>query len=269
MSDDDRPREIPHGAGPAAPDGSGAVDPGEAELVSVEAVLLDMGGVILGLGEARGLPWGELDRRGREALLSLIRETGGEADETTLERFLFAPWRREYARRYSRGREAPWEPHAERLRRRTGASSSPEALLEAWAGPYLGGLRAVSGAQEALGRLITADLSLAVVSNVPLPGRLYRRVLEEQGVSAFFDRLCFSYDEGTRKPSPGLLRRALEALEAEAPRAVLLGDRRSTDVAAGRAAGLRTVWVRSPDDQGPEPNATIGSIVELPELLGL
>jgi putative hydrolase of the HAD superfamily len=269
MTDDDRPREIPHGAGPPASDGPGAAGAVETELAAVEAVLLDMGGVILDLGEARGLPWGELDRRGRQALLKLVRETGGEADEATLERLLFAPWRREYARRYARGREAPWEPHVERLHRRTGAAASPEALLEAWAGPYLHGLRTVSGAREALGRLVAADLSLALVSNVPLPGRFFRQALEEQGVSAFFDSLCFSYDEGTRKPSPGLLHRALEALGTEAPRAVLVGDRRSTDVAAGRAAGLRTVWVRSLDEEGPEPEATIGSIVELPELLGL
>ena len=269
MSADDRPREIPHGAGPPVPEGPGGPRPGEAELESVEAVLVDMGGVILDAGEARGLPWGELDRRGREGLLELVRETGGEADEATLERLFFAPWRREYAHRYARGREAPWEPHAERLARRTGAAASPEELLEAWAGPYLGGLRALSGAQEALGRLVAADLSLAVVSNVPMPGRLYRRVLEKQGIAAFFDRLCFSYDEGVRKPSPCLPRRALEALGSDASRAVLVGDRRSTDVAAGRAAGLRTIWVRSPDEQGPEPDATIGSLAELPELLGL
>jgi len=273
MSDEERPpepREIPHGAGPAVPGGPGGAGPEEPDLEAVGAVLLDMGGVILDLGEARGLPWGELDRRGRQELLELLRHTGGEeADEATLERFLFEPWRREYARRYRRGREAPWEPHVERLRRRTGATVEAERLLEAWAGPYLGGLRAVSGAEEALARLVAADLSLALVSNVPLPGRFFQRVLEEQGVAAFFDRLLFSYDEGTRKPSPGLLCRALEALDVGASHAIVVGDRRSTDVAAGYAAGLRTIWVRSPDDLGPDPDATIGSLVDLPELLGL
>lgn len=272
MSEDERPpepREIPHGAGPVVPDAPGAADPDEPELESVDAVLLDMGGVVLDLGEARGLPWGELERRGRVELLDLIRESGGAADEAALERSLFAPWRREYEARYRRGREAPWEPHVERLRRWTGAGAEPGALLEAWAGPYLRGLRTVSGAQEALGRLVAADLSLGLVSNVPLPGRFFRRVLEEQGVAAFFDSLCFSYDEGVRKPSPQLPRRALEALGTEPSRAILVGDRRSADVAAARAAGLRSVWVRSADGQGPEPDATIGSIVELPALLGL
>ncbi len=266
MSDDGAPPGAA-GAEPAAE--PVAFEPDEPELETVEAVLLDMGGVILDLGEARGLPWGELDRRGRLDLLELVRGTGGEADDPSLDRLLFEPWRREYAQRYRRGREASWGPHVARFRRRTGAAAEPRSFLEAWAGPYLKGLRTVSGAQEALGRLVSAGLSLALVSNVPLPGRLFRRVLEDQGVAAFFDSLCFSYDEGTRKPSPGLARRALERLGTDASRALVVGDRRSTDVAAARAAGLRAVWVRSRDELGPDPDATIGSVVELPELLGL
>lgn len=235
----------------------------------VKAVLLDMGGVILDLGEARGLPWGELERRGREELLALVRETGGEVSEDDLDRLLFTPWRREYERRYQRGREARWKDHVARLARVTGSSAPLERLLRAWAGPYLDGLRAVSGAQEALARLVAGDLSLALVSNVPLPGRFFERVLESQGLAAFFASVHFSYDEGARKPGPVLVRRALEALEAEPEEAVLVGDRRSTDVAAGRAAGLPTIWVRSGDDEGPEPDATIGSVVDLPALLGV
>lgn len=252
-------------------DGRGERSAPDPELDSrrVRAVLLDMGGVILDLGQARGLPWGELERRGREGLLSLLEETGGEAAEGDLDRLLFTPWRREHDRRYRRGREAPWQPHAARLGRGTGSSAPPDRLLAAWAGPYLDGLRAVSGAQEALARLVAGDLSLALVSNVPLPGRFFERVLEGQGLAAFFVSLHFSYDEGARKPGPVLVQRALEALDAAPEEAVLVGDRRSADVPAGRAAGLTTVWVRSPDDEGPEPDAVIGSAVELPALLGV
>lgn len=235
----------------------------------VRVVLLDLGGVVLDLGEARGLPRGELDRRGREALLELLAESGGRASEDELDRLLFTPWRREYRRRYRRGREAPWQPHLERLGRTAGSAATPERLLAAWAGPYLKGLRPVSGAQEALARLVSADLSLALVSNVPLPGRLFERSLEEQGLAAFFTSFHFSYDGAARKPGPRLLQAALEALDAGADEAVLVGDRRSADVAAARAAGVAAVWVRSPDQDGPEPDATIGSIVALPELLGM
>lgn len=235
----------------------------------VRAVLLDLGGVVLDLGEARGLPWGELERRGREALLELLAESGGRASEDDLDRLLFTPWRRQYRRRYRRGREARWGPHVERLGRATGSTAPPERLLAAWAGPYLKGLRPLSGAQEALARLVSADLPLALVSNVPLPGRYFERSLEEQGLAAFFGSFHFSYDGAARKPGPRLVQAALEALDAAPDEAVLVGDRRSVDVAAARAAGVAAVWVRSADQDGPEPDAVIGSLVELPELLGV
>jgi FMN phosphatase YigB (HAD superfamily) len=235
----------------------------------VRAVLLDMGGVVLDLGEGGGLPWGELERRGREELLARIAETGGQAAEADLDRLLFTPWRRVHDRRYRLGREAAWRPHVERLRRVTGSAVPPDRLLSAWAGPYLGSLRALSGVQETLARLVAADLTLALVSNVPLPGRYFERVLEEQGVASFFQSRHFSYDAGSRKPAPGLVQAAVAALGAEAEATVFVGDRRSTDVAAGRAAEITTVWVRSRDTDGPEPDAEIGSLAELPELLGI
>lgn len=236
---------------------------------AVEAVLLDLGGVVLDLGEASGLPWGELERQGREELLALIRESGGRARESDLDRLLFAPWRRGYDRRYRLGREAPWYPHLHRLRHATGARVPAGRLLSAWAGPYLRSLRPLSGAQETLARLTGAHLSLALVSNVPMLGRFFASALASLGLASSFRSLHFSYDAGTRKPAPGLVRAALEALAVEPEAAVLVGDRRSTDIAAGRAAEIATVWIESRDTDGPEPDATIGSLAELPGLLGI
>jgi|GEM_PF-312995 len=259
----------PHGAQPARPERAPAEDLHDDP--EIRAVLLDMGGVILDLGEARGLPWGELDRQGRVALLDRIREGGGTASADDLDRWLFTPWRRGYERRNQRGREESWGPHLARMQRLSGCRATRGSLLGAWAGPYLGGLRAVSGAQESLGRLVAADLRLGLVSNVPMPGSLYERVLAREGLAALFDALSFSYDRRARKPGPALVQRTVAVLEVEPSEAIMVGDRRSTDVAAGRAAGVRTVWVGADggDADGPEPDATIGSLVELPALLGL
>lgn len=266
--DDHEHSPIPGGESP----GDGSVDEpmdGLVERVEVRALLLDMGGVILDLGEARGLPWGELDRRGREALLERIRQAGGRAGAEDLDRWLFDPWRRGYARRGRRGREEPWGPHLARLQRGAGVEISRGGLLETWARPYLGELRVLPGVQEALSRLVAADLSLALVSNVPMPGSFYRRVLERAGLAPFFRRSLFSYDQRSRKPGPAMLQRALVSLGVEPEEAVMVGDRRSSDIAAGHAAGVRTVWVEGPDADGPEPDRVISSVVELPELLGL
>ena len=66
-----------------------------------------------------------------------------------------------------------------------------------------------------------------------------------------------------------MLRAALAALGASAEEALMVGDRRAADVAAGRAAGVETVWIRSAFDDGPEPDHVIGSLAELPDLPGL
>ncbi|MGH9464874.1 MAG: HAD family hydrolase, partial [Thermoanaerobaculia bacterium] len=110
-------------------------------------------------------------------------------------------------------------------------------------------------------------LRLAVCSNVPLPGILYRRLLVRHRLAEPIESFHFSYDEGSRKPSPAMLRAALKALEVAPAQAVMVGDRRSTDVAAGRAAGTRTVWIRSEDGGGPQAEHTIRGIAELPALL--
>lgn len=233
----------------------------------IEAVLLDMGGVLLSLDNARGLPDSRQDWRGREALLRVVRERGGRLRRDDLETVLFAPWRAEYARRYELGREARWEPHLAALRRKAGIRLRDLTLLGAWFRPYGEGLAPLPGAGAALHALREGGLRLALCSNVPLPGALYRELLERHDLAAPIESFHFSYDEGTRKPSPQMLRSALAALGVAAERALMVGDRRNSDVAAGRAAGVTTVWVRSEDGGGPEADHAIESLADLPGLV--
>ena len=231
-------------------------------------MLLDMGGVLVDMANEAGLPRGPRDFEGRARVIALLRERGGEASEPALEELLFAPWRRQYERRYELGREADWRPHLERLLAASGAAASGEEVLAAWFGPYGGSLRPDPDAGRVLSALREALLPLALVSNVALPGRLYRERLEEWGLAAPFDGgLWFSHDAGSRKPAADMLLAALARLGVEPAEAVMVGDRRETDVAAGRAAGTRTVWLRSVHAAGPEPDRVIERLAELPELL--
>lgn len=229
----------------------------------VTVVLLDMGGVLLDLAGSQGLPYGQLDFRGRQALLRKLRGRRRLSPER-LDSLLFQPWRSEYGERYRRGREASWSPHLERLRKATDSDDTDLELLGAWTGPLVDQCRAVPGAREAVAELVARGLSLGLVSNVPLPGVLYRRMLQRHDLEAGLRTFQFSYDSGHRKPSPYMLRRALEDLEAEPAAAVMVGDRRNSDVAAGRAAGLTTIWIESEFTDGPRPDVTIPSITELP-----
>ena len=184
-----------------------------------------------------------------------------------LESLVFGPWRAEYDRREQAGREADWSPPLERLRSKCGCDLSDRELLEAWFRPYGEQLLPIEGAREVLGEIQDMGLKMALVSNVPLPGYLYRQVLERHGLESPFECLCFSYDRGSRKPSPALLRQAMTEIGSQPTTTVMVGDRRERDIAAGQFAGVRTVWIRSADDGGPAADATIESLTELPDLL--
>ena len=233
----------------------------------IEALLLDMGGVLLEMGNPLGLPVGKLDFRGREAMAQAIRESGGRVKVGELEALVFGPWKREYDRRYETGREARFEPHLRRLRKATGTTLRTPRLLGAWFAPYAETIAPIAGAREALAAFAGMGLQLAVVSNVPLPGALYRQQLRRHRLDRPLSSFHWSYDAGSRKPSPVMLRAALGKLGVPAERALMVGDRRQTDVVAGRSAGVRTVWVRSADAGGPKPDFEVGSLAELPARL--
>ena len=236
-------------------------------MTDIQAVLLDMGGVILHMAHAHGFPVDRLDWRGRQAMLERMRSAGGKATLEDLERWVFAPWRARYESRQESGKEASWSPHLERLRQKAGIETPDFDLLRAWFRPYGERLEPLEGAATALRELESMNVGLALVSNVPLPGALYREILERYGLLSCFDNCLFSYDCGSRKPSPAMLRRALAAMAAKPGSAVMVGDRRDRDIAAGRSAGVQTVWIESEDGGGPNPDFTIGTLAELPELL--
>lgn len=232
-----------------------------------EVVLLDMGGVILRMAGGHGFPHSRLDWRGREALLHTLGKARKRISQDDLERLVFGPWHQQYQRREETGIEADWSPHLQRLRAATGSAVDDQELLAAWFRPYGEQLVPTAGAQQALTEIANLGLRLALVSNVPLPGTLYLGVLERYGLARFFESTCFSYDRGTRKPSPALLRLAMSELGAEPACAVMVGDRRERDITAGQIAGTRTVWIRSTDGGGPPADATVSGLSELPEVL--
>jgi len=76
------------------------------------------------------------------------------------------------------------------------------------------------------------------------------------------------------KPSPDFFRLATDAAGVAPERAVMVGDDLAADVAGAQAAGLRGVLVRTgkgaerhPDAPTTEPDATVDSFAQLPDLL--
>jgi HAD superfamily hydrolase (TIGR01450 family) len=70
------------------------------------------------------------------------------------------------------------------------------------------------------------------------------------------------------KPHAPIFEMALERLGCRPPDAVMVGDSLTTDVAGGRSAGMRTVWV-DPSGEGQESAQADVTVKNLTELLSL
>ncbi len=128
-------------------------------------------------------------------------------------------------------------------------------------------LRILPGVETALARLQRLDYSLVLVTNQSGIARGYfsedamhafhallRARLEEAGVRLAAIYHCpyhpeasiarYRRDSPLRKPRPGMLLLAAEALGLDLAASYMVGDKRS-DVLAGQAAGCRTVLLQS------------------------
>lgn len=112
----------------------------------------------------------------------------------------------------------------------------------------------IAGARETVQRLRAAGIRVAVVTNQAVIGEGVLTLEEVEAVNARIDALVGPFDawlvcphardEGCtcRKPAPGLVHRALRALDVVAERCAFVGDT-GADIDAARAAGVRPILV--------------------------
>jgi phosphoglycolate phosphatase len=112
---------------------------------------------------------------------------------------------------------------------------------------------------------------MAVVTNKPV--RISGHLLEELGISAFFEVLIGGDSLPRKKPHPEPVLNALKTMRLQNPkRAVMVGDG-PNDIHAGRAAGTYTCGVRSNigdfvNLRNSRPDFTIAHIKELMRIFG-
>jgi D-glycero-D-manno-heptose 1,7-bisphosphate phosphatase len=122
------------------------------------------------------------------------------------------------------------------------------------------------GVREAVGQLKDAGYVLVVVTNQPDIARGTQEASVVDAINAVIQRempidavLVCPHDDvddcECRKPKPGLLLQAVERFDIDLDRSFMVGDR-WRDVAAGRAAGCRTVQVGSLDEGDQSVAAT-------------
>ena len=106
-----------------------------------------------------------------------------------------------------------------------------------FAGPFAKGLafRVAEGVPDALRRLRSLGLALAVVSNwdAGLPDQL-----ERIGLAHWFSEIVTAATEGVAKPDPRIYALTLERLGVDAARALHVGDHPVYDEQAARDAGM-------------------------------
>ena len=82
---------------------------------------------------------------------------------------------------------------------------------------------------------LRSRFQLAVISN--FDGRL-RLILQNLGISKYFDHVFISSELGADKPDPEIFRRALEIIHLDANEVLEVGDDPERDWKAAKAAGL-------------------------------
>lgn len=125
--------------------------------------------------------------------------------------------------------------------------------------PYL-----LPGARELLARL-SGHYRLFAASNGT--GKIQRARLAGAGIADCFEALFISEEIGAEKPSTAFF----DAVFARCPdlrrgETAIIGDSLTSDIAGGRAAGLRTVWFNPHDAEnhtGIHPDAVVRSLDEL------
>ena len=148
----------------------------------------------------------------------------------------------------------------------TGASSCPSAVLFDRDGTLVvdvphngdpGLVRLMPGAEEAVAAVRAAGVATGVVTNQAAVGRGLVTRDQVSEVAARVDELLGAFGTwavcphvaedgcGCRKPAPGLVLQAAEALGVEPERCVVIGDI-GADVGAARAAGALGVLVPTP-----------------------
>ena len=125
---------------------------------------------------------------------------------------------------------------------------------------------AIDGTVEAISQLRIGGIRVAVVSN---SDGSVRESLSRAGFDGLFEFVVDSHEVGLAKPDPAIFVHALERLGLDPAAAWYVGDSIFHDVGGGIAAGLAASVLIDPFDLALEHSPRIGSVAQLPGLLGL
>jgi HAD superfamily hydrolase (TIGR01509 family) len=230
----------------------------------IDAVCFDFYDTLVGLR----------DRRGRGSRLTEYFESEGLEFDNWRHDVLyhvFQPHDREYSPAMPReARNAYLQRLAARLFDSLNVRVAPESLpghaARIWEliGPT--SLVVFPEVDRVLRTLRSAGIRTAIVSNWM---RGLGHFCVELGIADGFDHVLASAELGMKKPEPEIFAEACRRLGAAPGRTLHVGDTVIDDLEGARNAGLHALLIeRSPDGVEP-PGPVVGSLDEVPRLLGL
>jgi HAD superfamily hydrolase (TIGR01509 family) len=220
--------------------------------------------------------WETIAREAQESLLErrtsawseLLRDS--EVPAETVRRTFEETWRI-HSEHWRAGRQFSPVMAAERAVEDLGVAVSDrlrDDLLEAFADAGATAELVINeGLEETLDELKRRRIRTGIICDVGFTsGEQLRAFLDRRGLLRLFDGWAFSDEVGVYKPDPKIFSHALGGLGGPDPaRCVHVGDRRRTDVAGARAAGMRAVRITTAfedTEDGPD-DIVIASYREL------
>lgn len=227
-----------------------------SDQVDVDAVLWDIGGVLLDL---------ESVRAGHEAFVAwLVESHGGDAVDEPL-----ATWRRTVGDYFKEREGTEFRPAREAYDRAIAAVLGEPLPRETWQPRFrqcfARHLRPNPHAVETVTRLASTGLHQGVVSDIDADEGQF--VLEELGVLDRFDAVTTSEEVGRTKPDPAMFETALDRAGVRPERALMVGDRYRHDMEGAARLGIRTAAYGA--EAGPAVEFRLESLDELVPLLGV
>jgi HAD superfamily hydrolase (TIGR01662 family) len=222
--------------------------PAPAPLVQPRALLLDFGGVVVSTTARED--WAQTLA---DTVLHLAAGAGFDLDRDLVEQSLrtgrsaLSLWKNASSRRQEPRELAPGEIVEDFLLSDLPRPARRALALDA-ARILAAKSRAVSdhhvrpGIPELLALARDRGIGLGIVSNAHAGGA-HREILREKGLDGYVGVQVYSDEVGIRKPHPGMIRLAAEALGADPHETWYVGDTVDRDVVAGRRAGAGRVII--------------------------
>jgi HAD superfamily hydrolase (TIGR01509 family) len=138
--------------------------------------------------------------------------------------------------------------------------------------PEMAGYRPFPDAVRLLHRLTRAGLMVGCISNATSHW-LIEQIVDQMGFRPFVDPVVSSAGFGRTKPDPSIFESVLKGWDVPAERTAMVGDTLAADIAGGRGAGMRTLYVtmRPNPDNVNHPHvradAEASSLVEAERIL--